>query len=1125
MSIHLHLSCHADHLLAALRPMLAEARKHSLQSGSHIPRPIPVLVPSAQLADWLQIRLARDFGLSMGFSFLQPAAYLSQHIANTPFAESLASSYAHWAPDSLRWHMLPQVEAFAEKLGHDRTKPLLPRDRFAFAQLLAGQLDRYARFRPDWPHAWSSPTPAGASADERWQRDLWRVLMDQPDFPPHPAQLLAQLAATGTGTFADSAESIDSRQPLFVVGGDLLDPLLLRTLQVLSRQSHESYLYLLLPSLGYLGDQSRHQQLKTLLTDTLDPEEPLELGGHPLLSSLGQQAVGHFLLLDQLSPDYADWPEVTDTFAPAPPGANLLQRLQADIRAQRTPPGPPATPDSPDLRPTLDVNDISLRIHCCHSPRRELEVLRDELLRAFNDLPDLLPEQVLIAVSDFDLYAPLAEAILRSGPHPLPVRLTAIPTREANPVAVALLALLQLAVGRHSASELIELLNLSAIQHHLGLEGDPDALGHLADMIRTSGITHDIDTRARDHLDATGTWRAALDRVLAGAWFGPAEGVFDAAGDFVHPLAPDLHHADEVRLRFIAWLTRLAHSQHVWRTEHSAARWAEHLATAVDGLLTAEKIDDHAAAVHRIINELALVSTDTPLDAGALIDWLQPVLENATSLRTSMGGEILFGRLNQLHGLPSRVFAFLGLQDGTFPRASRRPAWDLLSKTPERWDADPRRQDRQWFLDTLLTPTDRLILTAANRSLRTAHDGPLSACLEEVVRAATNTVRPSTEAKTVAASLVIKHPIQPFSVDYFSANTSRLQSHDAAAARIASRLYRTGEAPPVRPFLSPQPSVALAPAAVAPLGVTLDQLASFWQDPARAWLKALRVNVPQDEADDAELDDAPLTLNGLQAYGANAAALEVHLHPPGSPLHASAREVSSRLIANRALPPGALGALAWHVHEEYVAPLVDTLTPLHRLTELTRISIQLDPQAEINGDVRLGAASADLPTDWVLLYRPGKYEKNPKYQIAAFLQTAATAWQLDRPVACVIGSLDDKSVQRTLPPIAPAEARCHLQALIDGYRVGQTTPLCYAPNTSAQLANALVKANDDETTALLKAGAEWEKPGFNSPDGEGLMPAAQLAWRDTHPFAPPHDAAWLTWARRVAAPLHAWWNQ
>ena len=1139
--MNLQLFAHSEMLLASLRPALAAARSASLQGISGIPHPVPVLVPNAQLGDWLQGRLARDLGLSMGFEFLAPGAFFKRQLATMPGAQILADGHACWSPEALRWHLLPHVDTFAAKLGHDSAKLLSARDRFAFAQLLADQLDRYARFRPDWPATWSAgrsvplahqaQPDAFAVNDERWQRDLWYTLARQPGVPPHPAQQLAS-AASADSSASTGAGGRHAKSPVFVVGADLLDPLLLRTLQVLEHHGHEVHLYIQLPSLGYLADQTRRQALQSLIAATPDGDESVEFGGHPLLASLGQRSVGLFLLLETLSADYSAWPDAPDTTLPLPASASLLQRLQADIRAQRTPPGAPTVPGSADPRPFLAANDLSLRIHSCHSPRRELEVLRDELLRAFADIPNLQPEEVLIAVSDFDLYAPLAEAILRAGDQLLPVRLTAVPAREANPVAVALLALLRLAVGRHSASELVELLNLSAIQHHLGLADNPEALTHLHDTIRSSGLTHDIDATARGYADATGTWRSALDRHLAGVWLGPITTTRDAEGEFVHPLATDLHHADEIRLRFIAWLTRLADSQSTWRTEAPAAQWAERLSGAVESLLSADAIDDHTAAVQRLISELKNLTVATPLDAGALIDWLQPALENATSLRTSMGGDILVGRLSQLHGLPCRVFAFLGLQDGAFPRPSRRPSWDLLAYAPERWDADPRHQDRQWFLDVLLAPTDRIIFTAANRSLRTAHDGPLSSCLDEVIRVVMATVQPpeiSPSSQTPKASptlqdvLLIKHPIQPFTPDYFADGKALPLSFDSRYALITNELYRSA-APPAQPFFTPPPEAETAvPApALTPLFLTFAQLAAFWKDPARAWLKALRIDIPETAEDDTALDDAPLTLDNLQSYHADDSALAARL--PHAPL--TDAEACSRLIADRALPPGALGALSWHLHESKVQPLADSLKPLLQLATTNAFTLTLDPDTELTGEIKLILADGDTqPVDSVLVFRAGKYDKKPKHQIAAFIQTLAAAVHFDRPIACVLCSLDAEDTQKNLPIIAPADARQHLAVLVAGYRAGQTAPLCYAPDTSAELAKNLLNANnisDDE--ALNAAQDSWNDPGNMSQVGEGLQSATSLAWRDTDPFAAPHDAAWLAWARAVAIPLHNWWK-
>ena len=1117
MSLQLHLSSRNDELLATLRPRLAAARQTTLAAGAGIPRPVPVLLPSSQLGDWLQVQLARELGLSMGFEFLQPSAFFKRHFAAGDVGADFARSHVFWAPDRLLWQLLPEVDQIARHLGLDSATTLAPRDRFAFAQLLAQQFDRYARYRPDWPARWdadqtawkfdSEDLPAAALTDEAWQRQLWRSLTGRPETPPHPARLLNQLGSAAPAL----PETVT---PLFVVGTDRLDPLLVRTLAVLAHQGQAIELHLLLPSLGYLGDVSRRHRLKARLADA-SPDASSESDTHPLLASLGQQAVGTFLLLETLTQDYAEWP-VADLADPNfSPDVTLLHRLQTDIRLQRPPAAPAIGTDIPDLLPRIQADDTSLRVHCCHSPRRELEVLRDELLRAFAELPGLLPEDVLVAVTDFDAYAPLAEAILRSAPHPLPVRLTAIPSREANPIAVALLALLRLSLGRHTASDLVDLLDLAAIQHRLDLAGEPAVLAQLAEAIRRSGLTHGLDATDRSTGDLSGTWRSALDRHLAGAWFGPAPAAHDSAGAFVHPLASDLPHNETAQVKFLGWLTQLAGHLNTWRETAPAAEWAARLEATVDDLLHSEVNDDHAAALRRLIGELASVTASTPLDVGTILDWLQPQLDNATSFRTSMGGEILFGRLDQLHGLPCRVLAILGLQDAAFPRSARRPAWDLLAHRPERFDGDPRAQDRQWFLDSVLAPRDRLILGAANRSLRTPHDGPLSSCVEELVRVAATTVRPADGRDTLTQQLVVHHRIQPFAPDYFTPGSTLPRSFDGAAARIGTGITQA-TANHVQPFFAP---TAETPPLPSPdpetLTVTLAQLAAFWRDPAKAWLKALQLEIKEDEADDTALDDAPLTLDGLQAYTVRTTALATYLSA------ADAAAASSRLAADRALPPGALGVLAWKLREREIEPLAAGLAPL--LAQVTRTSLDftLAPDVRLIGEISLCLPAEGTP--WMLLIRPSKYEKNPKYQLEAYIQALAATVHLARPVSCRVLGLDLPSANE-LPTIPLEDARRYLASLVSGYRQGQRQPLPFAPAASTALAGALAEGKDEQS-ALGQANASWAREPFREIlGGEGTSTTSTLAWRDADAFTSPHDEGWIHWAREVAAPASTWWS-
>src|SRR4029077_5619533 len=135
----------------------------------------------------------------------------------------------------------------------------------------------------------------------------------------------------------------------------------------------------LLPSMEFLGDLRTRQ---TPLVVDQDPETIVSGASHPLLESMGRHAVGTFLLLGQLDEQYTSWP---DAGGYAPAEGNLLQRLQGDIRSLKRP-----------ERAAHSAADVSIRIHSFFGARREMEILKDEILRAFRDLPDLRPEEIHI---------------------------------------------------------------------------------------------------------------------------------------------------------------------------------------------------------------------------------------------------------------------------------------------------------------------------------------------------------------------------------------------------------------------------------------------------------------------------------------------------------------------------------------------------------------------------------------------------------------------------------------------------------------------------------------------------------------------------------------------------------
>jgi exodeoxyribonuclease V gamma subunit len=361
----------------------------------------------------------------------------------------------------------------------------------------------------------------------------------------------------------------------------------------------------------------------------------------------------------------------------------------------------------------------------------------------------------------------------------------------------------------------------------------------------------------------------------------------------------------------------------------------------------------------------------------------------------------------------------------------------------------------------------------------------------------------------------VVHRIQPFATEYFTPGGALPGSFDAGAARIAGDIA-TGVAGGPRPFFPAGPPAA-PPVADATRALTLAQLTAFWKDPIRAWLRAMQLDVAEDAADDTALDDAPLNLDALQAYSVRATALAVRLKTAG----VDAGAASARLAADRALPPGALGRLAWEQRDREVEPLARGLAPVLPGAGRRSIDLALPAGVRLAGEVLL---AGDVPAgQTVLVYRAGNYEDAPRHQLEAFIQTMALAVQAGGAAGGRVLGLDRPGPE-PLPAIAPDEARRHLAALIEGYWQGQRRPLCFAPAASSVLAKALA-AGKDEVEALEQARGEWNRePYRDRPGGEGMAPEAQLAWRDADPFAAPHDQEWIRWAREVATPLNDWWH-
>ena len=1070
----------------ALLDDLVDALGHSKSPAGVV---IPVLMPSLPLVDRAKAELARRHGVAMGVEFLLPGSFI-ERIAQRVGLDPVHPS---WRPEGLAWRLLPLLAAMVEEGHTPRLESACVDDRArqALAAELADRFDQYLYFRPSMIAAWDrgepfEDLPESARGDEAWQRELWRRLSHGLIDQPHPAARLRDLVARVGKSDGELPASLE------VLATGPLPPTLLPLLCALATRTRVC-LRALLPSTEYLGDMKagRTQMRAGQAVD-------LAWEGHPLLSHLGKQAVDTFRSFENAL--VTEGQEYDVIKQPEPVSDTLLARLQADIRAARQ---PGAEDQSPLREP-----DRSLRVHRCHGARREVEVLRDELLDAFSNLPDLEASDVLILAPDLDTYGPLAEAVLTTGAPSLPLLLSERRLDRSDPLVRGMQQLLRLVAGRAPLSEGLALLELPAVSACLEAIGtDPEML---ADRLRASGITWGINAAHRQALDAgtqdTGTWRGGLDRLLAGLWLGDADTASDAEQRPALPVSGDLGADPTSMSTSLDWLEGLVRLLEDWQSPTSPGRWAERMDQALDQLLGAGIDDAAPAAAVDLIDQLRAAESEhactLPMEAAAVGDWLDQAAQDEVRAVSRVAGSMAMGGFKPMRAIPCRVLAVLGLDDAAFPRRTRAPAWDLLATKPRPGDRDPVLEDRQLFLDAILSAGDRVILTATARNIRSNKEEPLSACVDEMLRVAALTANGQLgTADDVYATLIDDHPLQPFNPSCF---TGARASFDTGHLEVARACRQQEEV--ATPF---QTGTVEPPGAVRSADLELREMIRVLKDPWTTWLASLGVVLPREGDDPFALDREPVAApSGLNRWQLQTAVID-------TVLAGRTAFLEDRLAADRLMPYGNLGAAMGTETVQQAVTLArcamrEAGGPLqpHRLA-------YRDGSPQVAGSITV---SPDRSLH--VLVMPAELKDKPHHRLDAWVRATFAASCGMRGDTLVVSKDAERVRVDRMPSMDPTQARAALDALLQLCEDARRRPLPFGPKTSHAIFAANRKGSD-ETTAALKAWAQQPK----GPPGEGDSASAQLAWRDRDPFATDTIDEWRRLAAEVFGPVEAWFAQ
>jgi len=985
----------------------------------HLLAPHSVIAAHPGMQRWLSRELALQRGprgIVANLRIELPSEWLDRLALELLGEEAVA--LRPYRRDVLRWRIHECLDA----LGDARVAAYLDdsgasqaQRRFQLAERLARIYTRYLVYRPDWLRDWAAGRDATRSGT--FLAPLWKMLHRQIGLP-HRGEMISRLLAE----LAKPAARVLGDEPLHVFGLAHLAPAELDVLRAVAGH-RPVVLYVPDPCREFWGGlRTDRQRLRELLREDPDATATqvafLEQD-HPLLASWGRMGQQFLLALDDGSAaiDERHWQDEADT----PRLDSRLARLQESIR-QLKPGLIGASPDFESARA-----DGSLRVHACHTRLRELEVLRDALLRARVDDPTLKPSGIVVMMPDIQAYLPLLPTVFgEAGRHegPLPYHCFDVAVARAHPLFSAFRQLLDLAQARVTAPEVVDLLAVPQVGRKLGLgAGDVDVLTR---WLQDSRVAWALDAQFRTRFEvpaiAEHTFAWAMDRLIAGYAVGSSD-----EDETVALALPDIHiapldgvHGPQAALvgALDALLVEIDAWSRAGATPRAVSAWSAWFEQRLDALFSIDPTDREAREAKAFVLRFVRAIADEPGESGldpvldfavvrdVLLDRLDAVPEQQRFL---LGGVTFCGMVPQ-RSIPFDVVAVLGLNDGEFPRGGSDGGLDLMATQRRFGDRDTRSDDRYLFLETVMSARALLHLSYIGEGVRDGKPRNPAAPLAELMAAldaaaeqppAAEPPRATGKARAATAEIdekerekrrrpwLVRHPLQPFDARYFDRGDAALFSFSADFAAMRSDPLRSGPGP----FVAADAATRADP---PPADVIeLKEVIAYFKDPAKQLLKN-RLNLRLDAVDEGSLRDSEPLEARVEAIDQvakrlfNDAVARADQGLPDAP--------PDWLRLTGVLPPGRAGSEAWTDELDKARQLVAAVAhhelfagglPRARPQWLEHAIDLGDAEPVVRGELRrIHERDGAL---WIMDCYPGRNAKRPldfKQRIAFFLEWA-----------------------------------------------------------------------------------------------------------------------------------------
>jgi len=973
-----------------------------------------VVVQNRGMERYLRLETATAKGICCGVDFPFPVmlAYdlFNRVLQDIPRVQQDSQAVMTWRIlDRLR--DLPEQDTFAPVREYLRDAPML--SRWQLAREIARTFDRYLIFRPDMILSWDEGRPVEMVAEHQdWQAELWRTI--------HPAAAIEHRTRLRRRFLQAVAscplDGLPRGLTFFAVAS--LPDFHMDIFEAVAKRIPVTF-YLLEPS----GD------------------DPIPTGEKPacFAPSMNWNRSGENFRARFAAPES----NKVNLFSP-PAEPTVLAMLQRDLLGTRE--GTETLHADP---PPLE--SLSMQVHSCHGPMREVQVLLDNVLWILQNKPGIEPRDILVISPDLQRYRGYIQAVFDSCGDPRRKVPYAVASQEPTappPLIRTFLHVLDIPLDRWRNDVVLELLECPAIRSRF--EFSESDIPLLTGWLDQAGALWGVDGRHKEELGLPAfddyTWSSASMRLVLGHALPERD---KAVYQGVAPLGLVEGSDASVLGHFQEFLSTLYRVLAPLGSPAALAEWKKRLDTILEQLFDvafADELEQMRLCLAEAASAQCLAAGQERVDLAVVKTILREGVGAGFAARGLFTGKVTFSDMNSLRGVPFKVVAILGLSD-EFPRRDRRPGFDLMAASPLPGDPKQRDDDRRLFLEAILSAREMLLVSYQGRTQTQNVELPPSILVSELLDHIRSRYA-GTSKKAVLSQIVREHHLQPYHPEYFRQKADS-QLFSFSTENLAC-LGRVPKAPPAFSSRLPEKPGLL------PNPLPLSLLRAFFDNPAKFFLeKRLGLFLPRDRdvADSTEPLDG---LDTLSSYFLHSDVLDALL------IGKDLESMRGFFKSSNSIPPGTPGDIFLEDAGKLTSDLYGKIAAWG-----SGRSPKLEcGEVDLGGFILTGEVARIYPRG-MLRVRPASIK--PKDLLRGWLEHLFLNSLGGKPRVTAIIGFDGERIQFS-PPDDP---KATLSSLADILAQGMREPLPFFPKTSLEYAQARCEEGLSHSKALAKTNSSW----------------------------------------------------